>query len=67
MSPAGEVLARSPQFEIDVIEADVVPMSGATPYVRVGNAPVVGAAFALLLTVVVIRIHCNRDERYESL
>ena len=49
VSPTGEVLARSPQFEVDVIEADMVPMSGATPYVRAGNAPAVGAALALLL------------------
>ena len=49
VSPAGEVLARSPQFEVDVIEADVAPMSGATPYVTAGNAPAVGSALVLLL------------------
>ena len=49
VSPAGALLASSPQFEIDVIEADVTPMSGATPYVTLGNPPVVGGAIVLLL------------------
>ena len=66
VSPAGEVLARSPQFEVDVIEADVVPMSGATPYVRVGNAPMVGAAFALLFAAIVIGMRRNRNDRFSD-
>ena len=66
VSPAGEVLARSPQFEVDVIEAEVVPMSGATPYVRVGNAPMVGAAFALLFAAIVIGMRRNRNDRFSD-
>ena len=53
VSPSGTVLHRSPQFEIDVIEADLAPMSGATPYVTLGNRPVVGGALALLLAALV--------------
>ena len=53
VSPGGAVLARSPQFEVDVIEAEVAPMSGATPYVRAGNVPALGAAFALLFVTIV--------------
>lgn len=53
VSPSGTVLESSPQFEIDVIEADMTPMSGATPYVTLGNRPVVGGALALLLAALV--------------
>jgi len=63
VSPGGAVLARSPQFEVDVIEADMVPMEGATPYVKVGNAPAVGIAFVLLLAAVVLRERRGRNER----
>ncbi|MDO8705198.1 MAG: apolipoprotein N-acyltransferase [Sulfuricaulis sp.] len=50
----GELIARSPQFQIHALVASVQPMQGATPYVRCGNWPVVltlalivaGAGFA---------------------
>ncbi len=35
----GTVLAVSPQFEVAVLDGVVQPRSGATPYVRVGNWP----------------------------
>jgi len=66
VSPGGAVLARSPQFEIDVIVADMLPMQGATPYVRVGNVPVVGATCVLLLAVVAIRVRQRQSDRYEN-
>jgi apolipoprotein N-acyltransferase len=37
----GDVLARSPQFQIHALTASVQPMQGATPYVRLGNWPIV--------------------------
>ena len=55
VSPRGEVRARLPQFEIAAGAFEVVPMRGETPYVRMGDAPIVvalalwfavGAAFA---------------------
>lgn len=36
----GRLLARSPQFETHVLTGRVQPRSGATPYVRFGNYPV---------------------------
>jgi len=36
----GRVLATSPQFQVAVLDGEVQPRSGATPYVRTGNAPV---------------------------
>ena len=61
VSPGGAVLARSPQFAVDVISAEMVPMGGSTPYVRFGNAPVVGLAFALLLGAVLLHYRRGRN------
>lgn len=44
----GRILARSPQFETFVLTGQVQPRTGATPYVRVGNYPVV---IAMLLII----------------
>jgi apolipoprotein N-acyltransferase len=37
----GRVVARSPQFEEAVVSGTVTPRQGATPYVLLGNGPVV--------------------------
>jgi apolipoprotein N-acyltransferase len=41
-------VARLPQFKQAVLRADVQPMTGLTPYARLGNYPVVIGACALL-------------------
>jgi apolipoprotein N-acyltransferase len=48
---SGRVIARSPQFEEAVVTGTVTPRQGATPYVRLGNAPVVILAVLCLLAV----------------
>ena len=48
VSPRGEVSARLPQFEIAAGTFEVVPMRGGTPYVRLGDTPIV-IALALWL------------------
>ena len=48
VAPDGKVPKRLPQFEAGILFGEVVPMSGATPYVRVGNAPVVILALLVL-------------------
>ncbi len=45
----GRIVEQSPQFEIAVIRAAVVPMQGATPYVLLGNTPIVVFSIACLL------------------
>ena len=45
----GDIVEQSPQFEIAVVRSTVVPMQGATPYVTMGNAPVVVFSLVCLL------------------
>jgi len=40
IGPRGEVVARSPQFEVDALHAEVVPLKGITPFVAFGHMPV---------------------------
>jgi len=49
IDPRGRVLARLPQFQEAVMRVDVQPMTGLTPYARVGNYPVVSVALGLLV------------------
>jgi apolipoprotein N-acyltransferase len=48
IGPRGDIVARLAQFQEAVLRANVVPMSGLTPYARLGNYPVVLAALGLL-------------------
>jgi apolipoprotein N-acyltransferase len=41
IGPQGRIMARSPQFETDVLTGQVQPMRGSTPFVRGGQAPLV--------------------------
>jgi len=43
IGPDGRVVARSPQFVPTVLRGQVIPMTGLTPFARVGNAPLIGA------------------------
>jgi apolipoprotein N-acyltransferase len=46
----GNITARSAQDEEVVLTGSVIPRQGATPYVRVGNVPVIVWCFVVLLT-----------------
>ena len=37
----GEILASSVQFETAVVTGSITPRQGATPYVRLGNSPLI--------------------------
>jgi apolipoprotein N-acyltransferase len=45
----GRIVEQGPQFETAVIRSAVVPMQGATPYVLLGNTPVVVFSLVSLL------------------
>jgi apolipoprotein N-acyltransferase len=52
IDPRGAVAARLPQFAEGILEGTVQGHSGATPYVSVGNYPVVLACLALIAALV---------------
>jgi apolipoprotein N-acyltransferase len=49
IGPTGEVEARTAQFQTALLQGDITPRAGATPYVWVGDWLGVGLALALLL------------------
>ena len=49
IGPHGEVIKRLPQFKTGVLKAEVQPLAGATPFVRWGDALIVGLSALLLL------------------
>jgi len=53
----GKLLAVSPQFKQSVVQASVQPMTGATPYVRLGNWPVLLLLFSGLVVAEWYRYH----------
>jgi apolipoprotein N-acyltransferase len=48
IDPRGQVTATLPQFETGVLRAEVVPQSGATPYARARDWPVLALLAGLL-------------------
>jgi len=51
VDPRGRIVARTQQFQTEVLTGTVQPMQGATPYVRFGNYPVIAGLTLLLLVV----------------
>jgi len=53
----GILLARSKQFETDVVRGEIQPRRGSTPYVRFGNLPVLMLLFIVggLILFLVLR------------
>jgi apolipoprotein N-acyltransferase len=49
IGPHGELIETGPQFEYATMTYDVVPRNGATPFIRVGNWPVIGLCALVLL------------------
>jgi len=60
IDPRGRVVARLPQFSEGVLEGEVQGHSGATPYVKLGNTPVVLMCVVLLGALVFIRRRVGR-------
>lgn len=51
----GKILKTTPQFDAAVLSGRAQLRTGSTPYATVGNTPVVGAAFLLLLAAGILR------------
>ena len=57
IDPRGEVVARTPQFEQAVLQGDITPMQGATPFVRFGLWPMWLLAIAGVLLLAWARLY----------
>jgi apolipoprotein N-acyltransferase len=55
ITPSGEIGAQTRLFEKAVLTAEITPLAGATPYVRLGNAAPVGLALLLAIVGVAVR------------
>jgi len=59
ITPSGGLGAQTRLFEKAVLTAEITPLAGATPYVRLGNAAPVG--LAVLLVVIGVAAGRRRD------
>jgi apolipoprotein N-acyltransferase len=59
-------VARSRQFQTEVLMGTVQPMQGATPYIRFGNYPIITGLSLLLLAIGLTGILKNSTQRRES-
>lgn len=48
IGPKGQLLQTAPQFEYATMTMDIIPLEGATPFVRTGNWPVVSLLLVIL-------------------
>lgn len=60
IDPKGELVLRSRQFEVDLLQALIQPRVGATPYVRLGDWAVLSLVMLLLLGVGLWRYRADR-------
>jgi len=51
IAPDGRIVSQAPMFQQAAVTADITPMSGATPYVRLGDGPLIGLLVALLVVL----------------
>ena len=55
VAPNGKLQALVKQFEVQVLTGTMQPMSGATPYVRIGNLPVVVLLILILSVAMLVK------------
>ena len=63
IGPSGDIAAQTKLFERAVLTADITPLAGATPYVRLGNA----APVAISLLMVMVGIAAGRRGRMRGM
>ena len=55
VAPNGKLQALAKQFEVQVLTGTIQPMSGATPYVRIGNIPVIVILILILGVTMLVK------------
>jgi apolipoprotein N-acyltransferase len=66
VDPGGTVAGRLPGFTAGALEGEVEGRIGATPYVRLGNALVVGLALAILGWATLVRRRAPAKHRPDA-
>jgi apolipoprotein N-acyltransferase len=66
IAPSGAILARTGLFEKAVLTAEIKPLAGATPYVRLGNAAAVGLALLLVAAGLALARRGHTLDRFPS-
>jgi len=54
VAPDGVIVARAPQFEVQVLSGTILPMQGMTPYATTGDAAMVAFLAVVLIVAVVL-------------
>lgn len=62
VAPNGRLLELGDRNKTVAVTGEVRPMTGATPYVRIGNEPIVIAALLALVTAVVIAVYRQQQQ-----
>jgi apolipoprotein N-acyltransferase len=57
IGPKGKILARSPQFEVNVLRGQVQPLRHCTPYALSGNGPLVFIMLACLIAGIMLHYY----------
>ncbi len=59
----GQLLKQTQQFERTILRGEVQPRSGATPYVRFGNYPVIGLVLFLVFVFTVLALYKKKSNQ----
>jgi apolipoprotein N-acyltransferase len=62
IAPNGKLLGTIPAFERGVLTREVVPMTGATPYAKLGNQGILGLLAVLLGLSLAVRMRADEGE-----
>jgi apolipoprotein N-acyltransferase len=61
IGPDGTVLDTIPQFVPGILQSQVVPRTGLTPYARTGNWPILAFSFLMLIAFAIARLRTRRN------
>lgn len=60
IGPRGEIVAKAPEFTPTVLRSLITPRTGSTPYLNVGNWPIMSLALLVLICTVVAHLRTTR-------
>jgi apolipoprotein N-acyltransferase len=63
VNPQGQIVRQIPQFQAAILDGELIPMQGATPYARAGDGPVLVMLLLLGGLAVGVSQRSNRIKR----